>query len=414
MFAQGFRTIRAALAAGVVSCRDVVDRSLSQLDAHAWTNAVAWRDDDAVRAAAAALDARYAAEGPVGPLHGLPISVKDWIEATPFPCAGGQPAHRDRRPGRDATVVARLRAAGAIVVGKASAGAHTELYGTVRHGVDPGLSPGGSSAGDAVLVAAGAVAFGLGSDSGGSLRYPAHCTGIATIRPTYGRVPLTGHFPRVGPGSDGRTVIGPLARTVADVRAVLDVIAGPDGRDPACPPVPVASGSGVGAHRRVALDRRPLAGAGALDLAGDVAVERAAAALAAAGAEVVECDVLGVDAALDITRRYWGRSSLSGREVDRFLADWDRERVRAMGLLARFDAILTPAAPEPARPLGQADDTDWTFTLAPSLWGWPAAVVRAGWAGSDPPLPVGVQLIAGPWREDLCLALAAVVEAGCR
>jgi amidase len=124
--------------------------------------------------------------------------------------------------------------------------------------------------------------------------------------------------------------------------------------------------------------------------------------------------VLDVDTALDITRRCWRRSNLTGAEVDRLLGDWDRERVRAMRLLDRFDAILSPAAPEPARPLGHADDTDWTFTLPPSLWGWPAAVVRGAWADTEPLLPVGVQLVAGPWQERTCIDLAGLVEAAAR
>lgn len=399
------RELAAQLANGAVSCAELAERALSRLDGVAALRGVAFRDDDAVRAEAAAIDADHARGVLRGPLHGVPFSVKDWIETTPFPCSAGQPRFADRRPARDATVVARLRAAGALVVATSSIGPHSALHGMPISPLDPTRTPGHSSAGEAIMVATATSAFGIGSDSGGSIRFPAHCCGLVGLRPTYGRVPLTGHFPRVGQQFDGRTVIGPLTRTVDDARTVLDVISGADGRDPACHPMPPPR-EPISAHGlRVAVHRVGLAGH--FEPVAADAVDRAAAALADAGCALTDDDVLDVDESLDITQRYWGRSRLSGAEVDRLLTDWDRSRVRALRLLDRYDAVLSPAAPHIAPQLGETSDADWTYLLSASLWGWPAIVVPVA---EPDEMPSGVQLMAGPWNDGACLALASVVE----
>jgi amidase len=403
---ESVRALAARLARGEVSCRSVVIECLARLDDAAACGGVAWRDDDAVLAAADVLDRRFAAGGAVGPLHGIPVSVKDWIEVAGFPCAAGDPQHAGRRPHRDASVVARLRAAGAIVVAKTTTGPRTALHGVPRHPHAADRSPGYSSAGDAIVVTLGGSAVGLGSDSGGSIRFPAHCCGLVGMRPTFGRVPVTGHFPRIGPLADARTVIGPLARCVDDVRLVLPLLAGPDGRDPTCAPVPFTPERDV-AGLRVAIHRASFDDVLDRDVAG--ALDRAAAALAAAGATVSEADVLDVRRALDITIRYWGRARLAAGEVETLLADWDRSRVAAMRILDRFDVVLSPAAPRAAPALDAgANDGDWTFLLSSSLWGWPAVVVPAGRDGDG--LPLGVQLTSGPWQEPVLFASASAIE----
>ena len=224
---------------GEVTAVATVERQLELLRrAHVVTNGVAAFEDARALADAAALDRAFAVGGPVGPLHGLPVTVKDWIDVEGFPCAG-ETDDRDRRPAHDATVVRRLRAAGAVVVAK------TRPWGGVAHPRDPARTVGGSSSGEAALVAAGASLLGLGSDSGGSIRLPAAWAGVCGLRPTFGRVPTTGHYPRVGPRSDGRTVIGPLAACVDDLELALTVIAGPDGRDMGAAPVPLRPSAGV-------------------------------------------------------------------------------------------------------------------------------------------------------------------------
>lgn len=188
----------AAMASGEASAAEVVADQIARLhDVHSGTNCVA-RWNDRAEAAAGELDARFEADGPVGPLHGVPITVKDWIDVEGMACTGGITECRDRMPSRDATVVARLRAAGAIIIAKTTVQVESELFGRVLHPLDPTRSPGGSSSGEAAAVGGGGSILEIGSDSGGSIRVPAAWCGIAALKPSAGRVPTTGHFPRVG------------------------------------------------------------------------------------------------------------------------------------------------------------------------------------------------------------------------
>ncbi|MGP4097641.1 amidase family protein [Nonomuraea sp. KM90] len=218
--------------------RDVLER-LEGL--HARIGAVAAIDPGRSLTEAARADRRLRA-GAGRLLEGVPITVKDWIDVAGWPVTGATGTSRGnpgRRPAADATAVARLREAGAIVVAISAAMADNAVYGPTRNPLDPSRAPGGSSSGTAALVAAGAVPLGLGSDSGGSVRLPAAWCGIAGLKPTFGRVPLTGHFPRCGALEDGRTAIGPLATCVRDLALALAVIAGPDGLDAGVAPVPL-------------------------------------------------------------------------------------------------------------------------------------------------------------------------------
>ena len=391
------------LETGDAGCEELVRARLACLDALAELGAVAWRDDERVLAEARRADGRRAAGEPLGPMHGLPVTVKDWIDVTGFPCAGGDASQLRRRPAVDATVAARLRAAGAVIIAKTCV---TEVgySGPVRNPWDPSRTAGPSSSGEAVAVATGVSALGFGSDSGGSLRFPAHCSGVTALRPTYGRVPLTGHFPLVGQMVDGRTVIGPLGRSVRDVRLGLRVIAGPDRRDPSMPPVARIGDCSV-RGLRIALHRDSGDAVCHPSIAG--AMNVVAATLRAAGAVVDERDVLDVQRAADVTRRYWRRAGLAPVDLERLLEDWDLCRTEAMLLLDDIDAIVSPAAPHLAPVIGEGSMADWTYTLAPSLWGWPAIAVPVGMSED---LPYAAQVVAGPWREDIALAVAEVLE----
>jgi amidase len=337
-----------------------------------------------------------------------------------MPCTGGESRFIDRIPGRDATAVARVRRAGAIVIGKTNVGERSEAFGATLNPHDPTRTPTGSSSGEAALVAAAASAFGLGSDSGGSLRQPAHACGALTIRPSNGLVPLTGHFPVITPLLDPRTVIGPMCRSVADAALILRLMAGPDGEDPSAVPLP------LGDHRRV--DVRALRVAWWTDQSDcrptpetADAVRRAAAALAEAGAEVVEDRPEGLEDVYPITRTYWslpesedaeawvpvGGVEASAEDVQRFRFAWDRLRRRLTRFFARYDAALTPAAERPAVRHGE-DAGSIAPTLTFSLGGGPAAVLPFG--RSPEGLPIGVQVAAGIGRDDVALALAAVLE----
>lgn len=396
-----------AIHSGAASATEVVSEhldALRRLDAQ--TNAIAAFEDERSLAEAGRLDRAFAADGVTGPLHGLPVTVKDWIDVAGFPCAGESGKYRDRRPLADATAVARLRRAGAVVVAKTRVWGASSGPDAVRHPLDPARSAGGSSTGEAVAVASGASAAGIGSDSGGSIRLPAAWCGAYGLKPTEGRVPGTGHFPRVGALSDGRTQIGPLARSVPDLERLLAVIAGPDWRDAGVPPVPLLSSS-----------RADLRGARFAVLAGDDrwrpaaahadAVERAAISLCAAGLSRTAWPISWLAEALDITRRYWTRAELSGQQADRQLWDWDRFRYRYLEAAEHIDFLVTPVARESAPRHREITGEDFVFTLPASLTGSPAISVPAG--VDQDAMPVAVQVIGRPWEDHRLLAAAGLL-----
>src|SRR5688572_3589617 len=168
----------------LVSASEQVRAALARLDAVSWLGAVVARDDGAALTAAAEVDRRVER----GPMHGLAVTVKDWIDVVGLPCEGESPERTGRLPADDATVVARLRAAGAVIVAKTQPGAHHPVHGQCHHPMDRARSPGGSSSGEAALLGAGATTVGLGSDSGGSIRLPAAWCGVAGMKPSFGLV----------------------------------------------------------------------------------------------------------------------------------------------------------------------------------------------------------------------------------
>jgi len=389
----------------VESVGDAVRSALVRLDAAAELGAVVARRDDAALAEAAEFDAgsRHA------PLAGVLFTIKDWIDVVGMACEGESDHRTGRLPMRDATAVARLRAAGAIVIAKTQPGANHPIHGRCLHPLDRDRTPGGSSSGEAALIAVGASKLGLGSDSGGSIRLPAAWCGVAGLKPSFGLVPNTGHFPRVGAHSDGRTVIGPLALHVRDLISTLNVIAGPDGVDAGCVPVSLGDPSAVRpAGLRIAL------------LEGDsswrpapstlAAVHRAVDILTDLGALVIDVPLpTHLDESLDITQRYWRRGSLSGADADRQLTDWDRFASLFARAASHFDVVVGPVVADVApldRPLS---GEDYVFTLPWSLTGWPAVSVPAG---KDPEtgMPLAVQVAAPRWNDHVVLAVANWLE----
>jgi amidase len=377
---------------------DVVAEHLARLDELGHLGAVVARDDEAALATAHDLDETLAQRGPVGVLHGVPFTVKDWIDAEGLPCVG-EGSDPDRRPARDATAVARLRAAGGVLLAKTNVGLDHHVHGTCHHPLDPGRSPGGSSSGEAALVATAGSPLGLGSDSGGSVRLPAAWCGVVGLKPSYGVVPTTGHFPRVGQLDDGRTVIGVLARSVRDAWLGVRVIAGPDGHDPACPPVSLRNpGSVPWRDLRVAT------------LGDSGTVAEAASRLVRSGATLADGpDPSIIAEAHHITRRYWSRSSLSGTEVDRLLQDWDRYRRHLARAATSFDVLLSPTVAEPAPPRRPMAGDDYIWTLPWSLTGW--AALSLPWGATAEGLPLAVQVVAPAWHDHVVTAVAARLEA---
>ena len=236
----GFRSatdLVQAMKAKEVGSRELLDHLLARVDEHnPELNAVVTLDAERARAAADAADAATVRGDDVGPLHGLPMTVKDAFETEGLLTTCGAPDLADHVPTTDATAVARLKAAGAIVFGKTNTPTYTAdlqtsnpVFGTTNNPWDTGRSPGGSSGGSAAALAAGLTPLELGSDIGGSIRNPSHQCGTVGHKPSFGVVPDRGHIPGA-PGSLGKgdvNVCGPMARTVEDLVLAFDVLAGP-------------------------------------------------------------------------------------------------------------------------------------------------------------------------------------------
>lgn len=225
-----------------IGCRELLDLYLRRLDAiDPAINAIVVRDIERARSRADAADTALARGELWGPLHGLPITVKESYNVAGLATTRGIPQLAGRLADRDMLVVERLKAAGAIVFGKSNVPIHladwqsyNSIYGCTNNPWDLGRTPGGSSGGGAAAVAAGLVAFEAGSDSAGSLRVPAHYCGVYGHRPTHGIVPQTGHELGGAIAPRDLSTLGPIARTADDLALVLGVMAGPDSIDAGC------------------------------------------------------------------------------------------------------------------------------------------------------------------------------------
>jgi amidase len=426
---------------------EVVTAVVERIDAvNPRINAVVQRLDGVLDAAREA-DARRAGGEPLGSLHGLPFTIKDSYDTAGTVTTAGTLGWRRRVPDRDATVVARLRAAGAILVGKTNTPEFTwsdetdnDVYGRTSNPYDPARTPGGSSGGSAAIVAAGASPFDVGSDTGDSIRQPAHVCGVAGIKPTSGRVPRTGHWPDFRGLFQAFTQLGPIARHVEDLELILPIISGPDGVDPFVYPVPLGDPASVRfPGLRVAMFTDNGVRSPTPETAD--AVRAAAAALQDVGADVDERRPPGLDEAVDAwasmisadghawlarlisgagteghgsyDTRGWVEFSdgLPGPTLTALVERADGIRSRLLQWMADVDVIVCPAMPQPAIVHGGSNDLAFgdTYSDVHNLTGFPAVVVRGG--TSPEGLPIGVQLVASPWREDLALAAARVVEA---
>jgi len=209
-------------------------------------NAFVHVDAERVRLEARAAEAAAMSGKALGPLHGVPISIKSSLDVAGLRCESGTRLRAGHVATQDAPLVARLRHAGAIVLGVTNTPellmaweTDNLLYGRTNSQWDLARTPGGSSGGEASAIAAGMSAGGVGSDGGGSIRVPAHFSGICGLKPTPGRIPATGHFPAAGGPAALLGVVGPMTRTVADLKALFEAMQGPDDGDPCAAPVPL-------------------------------------------------------------------------------------------------------------------------------------------------------------------------------
>ena len=385
----------------------------------------------------------------VGPLHGVPVTIKDAVETAGVTTTGGTLGRAGFVPAADATVVSRYKRAGAILIGKTnlpelSAAGETDnlVFGRTNNPYDLSCHPGGSSGGEGTAIASGQSPLGVGSDVGGSIRGPAHFCGIAGIKPTSGRVPGTGHFPSFAGGFSQLWQLGPMARFVEDLALALPILAGPDGKDPTTVPVALRDPKKVDPEKlRVAF----YTSLPEVPVTQDVAdsIRAAASALAGIGVSTAAARPACLDSIRDqihafnaamnqdqldriLTRTGTTRShlllrqaiefqhenSLSPAELAENLVWIDGFRSQMLSFLDDFDALLCPAHAHPAIAHGLSNTPEYKdgsmYSMVYNVTGWPGAVVRAG--NSSAGLPIGVQIVARPWREDIALALAQRIE----
>jgi aspartyl-tRNA(Asn)/glutamyl-tRNA(Gln) amidotransferase subunit A len=436
-----------------VSPVEVTEVLLARIEALApRLNAFCHVSGDVARAAAREAEIAVMKSEPLGPLHGVPVSVKDVLFTRGIQTTGGSRLFPDLVPEEDAVAVARLRAAGAVILGKTNTSemghkAVTDnlLFGPTRNPWDLDRTPGGSSGGAAAAVAAGLGPLALGTDGGGSVRIPAACCGVYGFKPSWGRVPQAGGFP----GWAHLSQIGPITRTVRDAAAVLDVIAGGDDRDRHS--LPREAGSYLAAADEGV---RGLHVAWTPDL-GYAAVDRDVVALceeAAAEFETLGCHVevvnpgwenpegtFGVLIAAQLYAAWSGRlpeaealmdptfvrlirrgGAVTAREYLDAYARIETYWLEALGFLARFDLLLTPTIAVPPFPLAHPPPREidgqpvsvlgWMpFTYPFNLTGQPAASVPAGTTAGG--LPVGLQVVGRRHADRTVLAASAAFEA---
>jgi amidase len=263
--------LTAALAARVVSAVELAQDAIARIERHdAALNAVCVRDFDRALDAARAADAALSA-GERRPLLGIPMTVKEAFDIAGLPTTWGFPWSRDFVPAEDALAVARVKAAGAVILGKTNVPfalsdwqSYNEIYGVTNNPWDVTRTPGGSSGGSSAALAAGYGPLSLGSDIGGSLRVPAHYCGVFAHKPSYGLAPSRGQTPPGVPALPNEpelSVIGPMARCASDLTLLLDVIAGPDPLDTGIAyrlALPPARHAELARHRVLVLDSHPL------------------------------------------------------------------------------------------------------------------------------------------------------------
>ncbi|MER5416672.1 amidase [Streptomyces virginiae] len=443
-----------AVRGGKVSAVELVDSHLDRIaSVNPTVNAVTQLLAERAREAAGRLDRRRAAGDPLGPLAGVPFTVKESTAIEGVPTTFGTARFRDLVASADAPPVARLRAAGAVPIGHSNlptlilAGMHTrsELYGDTVNPWDSGRTPGGSSGGDAVAVATGMAALGLGNDSGGSVRIPAQFCGVAALKPTTGRFPADHRIlgpDDPGPASQMLVTDGPLARSVDDLALAYEVLAGTDPRDPRAVPVP-AYGEPLPGRVKVAVVADP--GGHGVHPTVRAAVTTAADALRDAGYDVREvADVPRLDEALDAYGRITVTEfapnwpvvrTLLGRGGDRYIAmmmertppasadafmklmgTWLNIRRSWAEFLDEYPLLLGPVFTEPpVEPGLESRDragrdrvgSGMRLCTVTSFVGVPGVAVPTGTVDG---LPCGVQIVGRAFREDLCLAAARAVE----
>lgn len=434
-----------------ISAVDAVKACYARIDAvNPKINAVVAFCRERALAEAAEADALLARGTVKGPLHGVPFTVKDSFDTASVVSTGGTLGRKDYVPGRDATVVARVRAAGAILLGKSNTpeftlgggarGTYNLVYGQTYNPYNTAYSPAGSSGGAGAIVAAGGAFFDIGSDYGGSIRGPANVNGIAGIKPTLGRVPRTGHIVGYGGPFDSFQETGPMARRVEDLALLLPILSGPDDWDAAMAPVPLGDPAKVDLKSlRVAYYlndgvSEPTAEIQAL-------VKQCVGYFNKLGCKTKEDQPPKIKELAEARQKFSQASdgdhmrrllklhgtlqaspglnltgnALPSSEFTRYCEVMDAIKSEQLAWFEQYDVILCPVnakppqkvPPEFVRPPGSSNGG---YTSQYNTTGWPAGVVRAGTSKDEPGMPLGIQVVAQPWRDDVVIAALAHIE----
>jgi Asp-tRNA(Asn)/Glu-tRNA(Gln) amidotransferase A subunit family amidase len=424
-------------------------------------NAFVHLDADAARSAAKSATQRLAKNEPLGPLHGIPVTVKSCIEVAGWPVPAGSLLRKNETPSRSAPIVERLLAAGAVLVGSTNTPEFLMAYETDNRVTGPTSNPwnlayssGGSSGGEAAAIASGCSFGGIGSDGGGSIRVPSHFCGVCGLKPTPGRIPATGHIPPGNSSFGWIGVVGPMARTASDLRILFNVLAGPDPGDPFSVPAPVHEiRREEPRNLRIGiLDSSSIGQATPESLA---AVNRAAKLLEQSGFRVEPFELRNLDRALDLWWFFFGpviaqlfAQQIAGKEsqLSPIFLDYleaarteapttmlefitksaarDFERARMLKAMENVPVLLSPVSSAPAFRHGEG-----TWRSGPAegpsekIGGYRETMRHSQWLNlvglpglsipisiSSGGLPIGVELIGRPFEEELLFSVAESLE----
>jgi amidase len=433
-----------------VSSQEVVEAYIHRIEAvNPQLNAVVQLIADTAITQARQADAALARGEVKGPLHGVPITIKDSFDTEGVISTAGTSGRTSYVPQQDATAVARMRAAGAILLGKTNLPelslayeSNNLIYGRTNNPYDLSRTPGGSSGGESAIIAAGGSPLGLGTDGFGSIRIPSHFCGIAGLKPTSGSIPFTGLMPP-GFGASARIRhVGPMARYVADLALTFPILAGMDWRDPATVPMPPGEPGNVELKGlRVAFYTDNGIMFPTLETVG--IVQTAVHTMADVGASVEETRLPGIEQSYEIFRDLFAADGGAGvqrllqtagttdihpfvqqfgeilrpyamttAEFSGLLVRWDLFRSTLLSFLEKYDVIICPVCAKPAWPhssiITEEQFLAGSYSITYNLTGWPGVAVRGG--TSPEGLPIGIQVVARPWREDVALAVAQHLE----
>ncbi len=436
----------------MISSEELVRMHLNRIEeVNGKINALVTKNERAIERAVQ-LDKMRQNGSTMGPLHGLPMTIKDCWDTAGVVSTWGTIGRRNFIPNKDATVVKRLKDAGAILLGKTNTPEFTlsfetwnAIHGSTKNPYELNHSPGGSSGGAASLIASGGIPFDIGTDFGGSIRVPSHCCGITGIKPTSGSVPRTGLCLPPGGIRDFQSHAGPLARYVEDLELILPVIWGPDRTDTWIADVPQRDSSKVDFRGMKCLLMQEYGLPPTEET--KAAVRVAANQMAELGVEIIEGKLPYGNSIWEISESLWTHggfafavanrikaagtdlkdcslkfllkyineipSNIPSEKLNLTLDKFQKFRSDMSQEFAKYDLMISPVNVGPAPVTPNPGDGLFplehaAYTLLSDLTGWPAGVVRGG--TSPDGLPIGVQITANSWREDIVLASMAHLE----